>query len=230
MKEICPGRQMPEDLRWATKPPSQQGSVLEHCPASYHSQMQDLFIPRKRPMRISSLSRPVIPAFVFVFAMLAAAQTLHWKIHDYSDEGFTALYPSLPDVQKKSIDTPEGTFELRTYSAGAGDSTLMVGICDYGPVVASKNPDQMLVGAKNSMVANSSARVISEKKIVLDKNPGIEFEAENGSTHFSVRMYIVQTTMYQTLVASPLSKPFNQTKRFLDSFQLVARTKYESQD
>lgn len=179
-------------------------------------------------MRISSLFRSTVIAFAF--AMLAAAQVLQWKLYDYSDEGFTALYPSLPDVQKKSIDTPEGTFELRTYSAGAGDSTLMVGICDYGPIVASKSPDQMLQGAKNSMVANSSAHVISEKKIELNKNQGIEFEAENGSTHFSVRMYVVQTTMYQALVASPLSKRFHQTERFLDSFQLVPRIKYESQD
>ena len=181
-------------------------------------------------MRISSSFRPAIAAFVFIFAMLAAAQALHWKLHDYSDEGFMALFPSLPEVQKKSIDTPEGTFELRTYSAGAGDSTLMVGICDYGTVVAGKDPDQMLQGAKNGMIANSSAHLISEKKIVLDKNQGIEFEAENGSTHFIVRMYIVQTTMYQALVASPVSKQFNESKRFLDSFQLVARTKYESQE
>lgn len=192
--------------------------------------MQVLFRLRKDAMYFCSVSRLKVGGFFLVLAALAAAQTLHWKLYDYSDEGFTALYPSLPDVQKKSVNTPDGTFELRTYSAGAVDSTLMVGICDYGPVVANRKPDEMLQGAKNSMVVNSSAHLISEKKTVLDKNQGIEFEAENGSTHFSVRMYMVQTTMYEALVASPLSKPFDQSRRFLDSFHLVARTKYESQD
>lgn len=192
--------------------------------------MQVVFRPREKLRHRSSVYRLAVGVWLFIFAIVAAAEVLHWKLYDYSDEGFTALYPSLPDLQKKSVDTPDGTFELRTYSAGAGDSTLMVGICDYGPVVARRNPDQMLIGAKNSMVANSLAHVISEKKVDLNKSQGIEFEAENESTHFSVRLYVVQTTMYQVLVASPLGKPFNQAKRFLDSFRLVPRTKYESQD
>jgi hypothetical protein len=34
----------------------------------------------------------------------------------------------------------------------------------------------------------------------------------------------VGTTLYQTLVVSPLASPYADTKRFLDSFQLIART------
>ena len=167
---------------------------------------------------------------MLAFSTIAVAQILHWKLYDYSDEGFTASFPSLPDVQKKSVDAPGGPFELRTYSAGAGDSTLMVGICDYGPVISNKNSDEVLLGAKNSMLANSSSRLVNEKSIALDGNHGIEFDARSESTHFSVRLYLVETTLYQVLVASPTSKPFDQSRRFLDSFELVKRTKYEAQD
>jgi hypothetical protein len=43
--------------------------------------------------------------------------------------------------------------------------------------------------------------------------------------HFSARIYLVGTTLYQTLTAAPLGKPFASATRFLDSFQLIARVK-----
>jgi hypothetical protein len=71
---------------------------------------------------------------------------------------------------------------------------------------------------------------LKETKITLGANPGLQFEAENSSTHFTARMYMVGATLYETLVVSPLNKPFDQTGRFLDSFQLVTRTKYKPED
>lgn len=181
-------------------------------------------------MRLSPLTRNTVAVVLLAFSAIAVAQIIHWKLYDYTDEGFIASFPSLPDVQKKSVDAPGGPFELRTYSAGAGDSTVMVGICDYGPVISNKSPDQVLLGAKNSMLANSSSHLVNEKNIALDKHPGIEFEARSESTLFRIRLYLVETTLYQVLVASPVNKPFGESTRFLDSFELVKRTKYEAQD
>ena len=51
----------------------------------------------------------------------------------------------------------------------------------------------------------------------------VEFEAENDSMHFSARIYLVGSTLYQTLIASPLGTPYVSSTRFLDSFQLIPR-------
>ncbi len=165
-------------------------------------------------------------AILMSLAVITLAQTAEWKLYSYPDDGFEVTYPSPPDLQKKPLQTSAGEFELRSYTAEAGDTALFVGVCDYGTAVAGKDSDRMLLGAKNSLLSNSASHLQSEKKIALGTNPGLHFEAENSATHLTARMYIVGSTLYETLVVSPINKPFDQTARFLDSFQLVTRIKH----
>jgi hypothetical protein len=176
-------------------------------------------------MRKYRMWSPLIWAVLLVPAVNTPAQTAGWKQYTYSDDGFQASYPSPPDLQKKSVQTSAGEFELRSYAAAAGDTELIIGVCDYGPAVEGRSSDQMLLGAKNSTLSNSASHLLAEKKIALGKYPGVQFESENSATHFIVRMFMVATTLYEALVISPLNKPFDQSGRFLDSFQLVTRTK-----
>ena len=82
----------------------------------------------------------------------------------------------------------------------------------------------MLQGAKQGAINNVKAHLLREKAVTLGSYPGVEFEAENDTMHFYARIYIVGTTLYQTLIASPLSTPYANATRFLDSFQLIPRT------
>ena len=157
-------------------------------------------------------------------ALNMSAQTTPWKQFNYSDEGFAASFPSAPSLEKKAVQTSAGEFELRSYVVEAGDTSLFVGVCDYREATAEKTPDQLLLGAKKSMLANSGSRILNEKKIALGPNPGVQFEAENSATHFSARIFMVGSTLYEELVVSSLSKPYDRTAQFLDSFQLVSRT------
>ena len=91
----------------------------------------------------------------------------------------------------------------------------------------NKDPEQLLLGAKNSALANSGANLLNESKIALGPNQGLQFEAESSASHYSARFYIVGSTLYQTLVVFPLNKPFDQTASFLDSFKLITRTPAE---
>lgn len=152
-----------------------------------------------------------------------STQTQEWKTYSYPEDGFSASYPSQPDIQKKDVPTSAGTFELRAYLAVQGEAALFVGVCDYGSAVATKAPNDVLDGAQEGAISNVSAHLISGRKITLGTYPGREFEAENDSMHFSARIYLVGTTLYQTLTAAPLAKPFAGVTRFLDSFQLIAR-------
>jgi hypothetical protein len=165
-------------------------------------------------------------ALCFAIAIGAPAQETSaqdWKTYSYPADGFSASYPSIPEIQKREIPTAAGSFELRSYIVTASDSAMFVGVCDYGAAAADRTPDTMLQGAKNGALTNSKSHLISENKITLGIYQGLEFESESDSAHFYARIYIVGTTLYQTLVVSPIGKPYPGIKQFLDSFQLIPR-------
>ena len=141
-----------------------------------------------------------------------------------STDGFSASFPAAPEEQKQNVPTGGGTFELRAYIGTDGEVAMFVGVCDYGNCDRGQDPQTMLEGAKNGALQNVNAHLLSETKTTLGIYHGLRFEAESDTTHFSVRIYIVGTTLYQTLVVVPLGKPYADTARFLDSFQLIART------
>lgn len=152
-----------------------------------------------------------------------SAPTPEWKSYSYAADGFSAAFPSEPALQKKNVSTDAGTFELRAYLAEEGSAAVFVGVCDYGAAVAGRSPDTVLDGAQKGAIANVNGHLMSGKKITLGIYPGVEFEAENDTMHFRARVYLVGTTLYQTLIASPLGQPYASATRFLDSFQLIAR-------
>ena len=155
----------------------------------------------------------------------AAAPAPEWKTYSYPEDGFSAVYPNAPELQKSNVPTDAGTFELRAYLAMDGEAAVFVGVCDYGSAVAGRSSDTVLEGAQGGAVSNTKSHLISTKRITLGTYPGITFEAENDSMHFSARIYLVGTTLYQTLTAALLGKPYRDTTRFFDSFQLIARVK-----
>jgi len=156
-------------------------------------------------------------------AQTPAAPTSEWKTYSYPSDGFSASYPSAPDLQKRNIPTDAGSFELRSYIGRVDPVALFIGVCDYGSQAAGKDPDTMLQGAKNGALQNSNSHLVSEKKITLGIYHGVEFEAESDAAHFSARIYMVGSTLYQTLVVAQLGKPYPDTARFLDSFQIIPR-------
>ncbi len=161
---------------------------------------------------------------VALSAQTASAQTQSWQTYSYSADGFSVSFPAQPQDSKQDVPTDAGTFELRGYTATVGPSALYIGVCDYGAAVSGRDPQTVLNGAQQGALNNTQAHLISSSKVTLGTYPGLAFEAENQTLHFSARIYLVGTTMYQALVASPLGQPYADTVRFLDSFQLIART------
>jgi hypothetical protein len=155
---------------------------------------------------------------------MLGAQAPEWKSYSYPADGFSASFPSEPGMQKKNVPTDKGSFELRAYLVEDGEAALFVGVCDYGSAISDRSSDQVLEGAQKGAIDNVGGHLISGRKITLGTYPGLAFEAENDTMHFSARIYIVGTTLYQSLTATPLAKPYANVTRFLDSFQLIART------
>lgn len=148
-----------------------------------------------------------------------------WKTYNYPADGFSAAYPAEPEVTKKDVPTSAGAFELRSYMTRDNDVALYIGVCDYGTAISGADPDKQLQGAKNGALTNSSSHLIREKKIALGGYPGVEFESESATAHFYSHIYMVGATLYQILVIAPVGKPYEDTLKFLDSFQLIARVR-----
>jgi glucose/arabinose dehydrogenase len=158
-------------------------------------------------------------------AQAQAVQTQEWKTYSYPADGFSVSLPLEPMMQKKDVPTEKGSFEMHAYLVQETESALVVMACNYGDAITGREVDSVLRGAQEGAISNVGGHFIREKAITLGTYHGIEFEAENDSTHFTARIFLAGSTLYQTLIASPLDKPYASTARFLDSFQLIARVK-----
>jgi len=183
-------------------------------------------------MRSSFVLRMTVAVMALSFAAALAAQTTpttqppptpNWKSYSYPADGFSASFPFEPQFSKRDVPTEKGNFELRAYLVEDGQAALYVGVCDYGTAISDRTPDQVLDGAQQGAIDNVNAHLVSGKKITLGVYPGREFEADNDTMHFTARIFLVGSTLYQTLTAAPLGKPYDGVQRFLDSFQLIAR-------
>jgi hypothetical protein len=149
-----------------------------------------------------------------------------WKTYSYSADGFSASFPFEPNPTKKNVSTERGLFELRSYIAEDASKALFVGVCDYGNATQGMDVDTILDGAKDGALKNSNSHLVGTlRKITLGTYPGLAFESESDQAHYSARIYLVGTTLYQVLVVASIQKPYADSQRFLDSFQLIARNK-----
>jgi len=166
-----------------------------------------------------------ISVLLLSLAQALGAQSTAWKSYSYPADGFSVSFPVEPSIQKDNVPTDAGTFELRAYLAEVGEAALYVGVCDYGSAAANRDTDTLLNGAQQGAIDNVKAHFVNGKKVTLGTYPGREFEAENDTMHFTARIYLVGTTLYQTLTASPIKSQYADSVRFMNSFQLIARVK-----
>jgi len=159
--------------------------------------------------------------FTLAVALLsfAGAQAQQWKTYSYPEDGFSASYPSEPQLVKNDVPAGTGDRESRSYLASDDPAGMMVGVLDYGAEVAGQDPNVLLQNAKKKITYTPQ----NEKKITLSGYPGLELEGEGDSNHYIIRIFFVGTIRYQIQVAYPSDKPYAHAKRFLDSFQLIPR-------
>jgi hypothetical protein len=156
-------------------------------------------------------------------AAAAPPPAADWKPYPYPADGFSASFPSQPSFEKQNLPTDAGTVDYHTYTADDASTSLVAGVTNFGPVLAGKDPDAILQGAKAGAVTNSKGKLVSEKPITLGANHGIAFEIETDSARVTARVYLAGTSIYEMIVASPLNSNYADTTRFLDSLQLIDR-------
>jgi len=169
--------------------------------------------------------RFVVALAVLCFAVALSTPAQEWNSYSYPSDGFRASFPSEPQLQKSSVPTDAGTFELRAYLVEVSTGALFIGVCDYGGKTEGRDPDALLQGAKEGALKNVNGHLLSENRVTLGIYHGLVFESENDTMHFSARVYMVGDTLYQVLVASPLGSNYADKARFLDSFELIPRVR-----
>ena len=170
--------------------------------------------------------RPVVALLAALFLCLNACAPA--KSYSYAADGFRATFPSHPELSKDNVPEGQINIELRSYTATdpVSGAIFMVGVADYGTRLEGKDPDTILQGAENGALANSKSQLVgSHRKIFLGKYHGLAFEAGSAEMHLSMRLYWVESTLYQEIVLSPKARKLGTaaTERFLDSFELIPR-------
>jgi len=163
-------------------------------------------------------------AALLCFGAALGAQAQELRPYNFSSAGFRVSFPAPPKSSTKGVDTEAGKVEMHLYSVDLSNTSLFVATSDFGISVAGKDPNVILDGARQGALSNTGCHQISSKTISLDGYRGVEFEGENQTAHLTARIYMVDSVLYQVMVATPLGKPYPYTTRFLNSFKLIPRS------
>ena len=153
----------------------------------------------------------------------AAAPPAGWKTYLYPAYGFRADFPAEPTLGKIRSKTDIGPVDTCNYIASFMSKAYMVSTTDYGNRLAKADPKVVINGAMNGSVANSHATITSQEDITLEGHPGVAYEAESDSLHFSSRIIFSGSTLYLVMVISPNVSKATDAGLLFDSFGLIPK-------
>ena len=152
------------------------------------------------------------------FVAACGKKTEGWQEYKYRDDGFAISAPSKPIPAPPSDEYPD----TRSYGLNYGNRTMIVigaGKFDMFEDLPEKEKLQRL---KDLLVRGTSSKLISEKEISLDDNPGIDFEIEAYADHSRSRYYMVKGKFLALQSYAPAGAPFSvDTDRVFDSLRLL---------
>ena len=167
------------------------------------------------------MRKPPIACLIVLLSccLLAACEKSNgWKEYKYRDDGFAISAPSKPLLRPQIPDEADS----RTYGINYGNRTeILFGL---GNVGAWENlpAKERLQRMEDLTLQGTSSKLISDKEISLDGNPGLEYEIEGASSHSRSRFYIVDGKLLAVQSYAPVDAPFAaDTDRIFDSLHLL---------
>jgi hypothetical protein len=154
----------------------------------------------------------------------AFGQAIDWKDYEYAEDGFRVSAPVKPSFRTKAVETsgPGGQAEMREYTVHlTNDCGVQVTLSSFAK--AGKISPAALPAMRDYVVKNINGKLLSEKTISLDNNPGIEFEVMGSDGyHGRLRYYIAGNKVISLTSFITQGRPLPEgTVRILDSFRLV---------
>lgn len=177
-------------------------------------------------MRLTLTRRFAVCAGLLCLAAALNAQTEKWNTYKYSEDGFRVSFPAEPKLERKQQDAEKGSIKFSSYCAQISTAYLCAAVIDQGPQATGMDPAILMERAKIGILSAPKTHKLSEEQINLDGHSGVELETESDTVHIFTRIYMVDSTLYQTMVTVPVGDRYPGTGRFLDSFRLIPRVRY----
>lgn len=169
------------------------GIEYEIATPSYHSLTRCYYVNGKTIALIST-ARGNLPFFLDTDRFFNSLRFIPaWEEYAYESDGFALSTPSRLSMQEKPVATAQGQVWMHLYNLELGDDRgVMINVTDYGH--SPLRPDS-LQAIRDAMASSAKAKVLSEKKISIDSNPGVEFEMGSESYRARARCYIVDSKL-----------------------------------
>jgi hypothetical protein len=170
---------------------------------------------------------------VFSLASLASAQSTEW-INFSSPEGrFSVLLPAQPTFESnpgeiEGKDAKTGAtlpgkvrFTSNLYMSRGSGEAYLVGWADYEAGFKFDTQGEIAANRDN-FVNGIKAQLVSQRKITLGGNPGLEFTAKKDAMNIQARVYIFGRRPY-ILVAMSADPAVPNADKFFTSFTFAKR-------
>lgn len=196
------------------------GVEYEIATPSYHSLTRCYYVNGKTIALIST-ARIDFPFFLNTDRFFSSLRFIpSWDEYAYELDGFALSTPSRLSMEKKPVVTAQGQVQMHVYKLELGDDRgVMINVTDYGH---NQFGTDSLQAVKDGMARSANAKVLSERKISIDSNPGVEFEMGSESYRARARCYIVGSKL---LVIIGFAGGGNLlppgTSRIFDSLRLI---------
>ena len=161
---------------------------------------------------------PILLALLSCCFVTACKKADGWEEYKYRDAGFAISAPLMPIPARPDPGEPNSRAYVIKYN-NRSEIVFSAGPLDMFENLPDKEKLQRL---KDLTVQGTSSKLISEKEISLDGNPGIEFEIEGGGVHSRMRCYMVNGKLLGLNSSAPPGEPFvTDTDRIFDSLRLL---------
>jgi hypothetical protein len=135
---------------------------------------------------------------------------------------FSVLMPGTPEAKVNTTDSQYGPYTVHLFTFHNPRGIYMAGWVDYAPTFKFDVQGEINANRDN-FLKGVNARLLTEKKITLDGNPGLEFTAESNDVQFiKSRVYIVGSRPYQLITLTNLKEEQANVDKFLASFKITA--------
>lgn len=154
-----------------------------------------------------------------------------WKPYTYEAEGFKVMLPLQPDVESEPVATEAGVINMSMYMSVLENSGFFVGINEMP--VELENDDDIYAALENGKKGamgqfGPTGEVISERKLTLKDQPGIEFAASGTVETYEMKMkgrmflHKGENKLFQVYTLYT-SDTYNEAEAdaFLDSFEFL---------
>jgi hypothetical protein len=179
-----------------------------------------------RLVRTVAIHLGAVTILIGMMGSIAFAQeNSGWASFTSAEGRFTVLMPTKPKIEVKDTDTAQGTLQLHLFSSSNDNAYFLVSYNDF-PSVDEANKQAALEAGRTGAIDSMGGALVSERKISIGNDPGLEFSAKKVSEGSEIianaRLYFVGQRLYQLLVLA--YKPHADSpdiQKFLTSFELA---------